>query len=280
MKKRISCKPEKKLKKILTKKEYYFSKCIEGGSMKEKRSIILFLVTIVLIVVFSNYSGSQEAVKKGSNPYDIDYDNPDKYLQPGKKTNIKKEYIDAIHQEMSVTGKTIDDLRVIFLWKELKFRKVYTAGKYVGKSSVNFIFKNGVLTGHHDDGLLLVSVFREYGFPSILVESAGIQWAYDYEAGKTGDFVGYVFVEVFVEGKWILMDSTSGRYVDNYDPLNPVIPMLRKVEQKGYYVMFKGLDTADYGIKSYGSLKKKMKAFAKTINGLKLKPPKYTIKSL
>jgi len=249
--------------------------------MKTKLNTAVVPVMILLVLcVCTAAAGSQDSSEKGPNSYGIDYDNPDKYLQPGEKTTIKKEYLDTIRQEMSVSGKTMDDLRVIFLWKQLKFRKMYAQGKLIGKSSVNSILKEGMLTGHHDDALLMVAVFREFGFPAVMVDAVGVQWAFDYKEGKTVTFVGHVYVEVFVEGKWILMDTTSNRYIEDYNPLDPVIPLPTKLEPKGFYVMLKGVDTAAYGIKSYGALKKKMKAYAKTIKGLTLTPPKYTIKNL
>lgn len=249
--------------------------------MKTKRNAVVVPVIMMLVIcVCAAAAGSQETGEKGTNLYGIDYDNPDKYLQPGKKTTIKAEYLEAIRQEMSVSGKTMDDLRVIFLWKQLKFQKMYAQGKFIGKSSVNSILKEGLLTGHHDDGLLMVAIFREFGFPAVMVEAVGLQWAYDYKKGKADMFLGHVYVEVFVEGKWILMDTTSNRYIEDYNPLDPVIPLPTKFAPTGFYVMFKGVDTTAYGIKSYGALKKKMKEYAKTIKGLTVTPPKYTIKNL
>lgn len=249
--------------------------------MKTRQNTVVVSVIVILVLcVFTAAAGSQETGDKESNPFGIDYDNPDKYLQPGKKTTIKKEYLETIRQEMSVSGKTMDDIRVIFLWKQLKFRKMYAQGKFIGKSNVNSILKEGVLTGHHDDGLLMVAVFREFGFPAVMVDAVGVQWAFGYKKGETEMFLGHVYVEVFVEGKWILLDTTSNRYIENYSPLDPVIPLPTKFEPKGFYVMLKGVDTAAYGIKSYGALKKKMKAYAKIIKELTLTPPKYTIKNL
>lgn len=245
---------------------------------KRFRLVVLTVIVFLIIFVLPAISASQESGKEGSNIFNIDYDKPEKYLKLGKMTKIEISYLDAIRQEISVTGKTIDDLRVIFLWKQLKFRKAYAAGKFVGKSTVNSLYEQGVLTGHHDDGIVLVSILREFGFPAVMVDAAGIQWSHDYTAGKTTEFLGHVYVEVFVEGKWILMDTTSGRYIENYNPLDPVIPLPIRLEPKGFYVMFKGIDTADYGVKSYKSLKKKMKAHAKIISGLKITPPKYIIK--
>jgi len=59
--------------------------------------------------------------------------------------------------------------------------------------------------------------------------------------------VGHVFVEVFVTGQWVLVDSTNNWYVaTGYDPANPVIPLRGGVagstaETSGFYVLRMGI---------------------------------------
>jgi len=62
-----------------------------------------------------------------------------------------------------------------------------------------------------------------------------------------GPYVGHVFVEVFVAGQWVLVDSTNNWYVaTGYDPANPVIPLRGGVagstaETSGFYVLRMGI---------------------------------------
>jgi hypothetical protein len=41
-----------------------------------------------------------------------------------------------------------------------------------------------------------------------MVDAAGIQWAFDYADRRVQSFSGHVFVEVYVNKKWILINST------------------------------------------------------------------------
>jgi hypothetical protein len=137
-----------------------------------------------------------------------------------------------------------------------------------------------VLSGCHDHGLVLVSILRKYGFPAIMVDTAGIQWALDYNENKQNGFKGHVFIEVYVRNKWILINSTSGKYVQNYEPLNPVITMPDTAESKGYYALFKGLDPAGYGIRDKEQLTENLNLFASRINSIELSFPQYKINML
>lgn len=168
----------------------------------------------------------------------------------------------------------------IFNWKGSQFDKYAAGGKYVGKMSVNGLLKQKALSGCHDHGLILVSVLRAYGFPAIMVDSAGIQWAQAYNQGTQNGLSGHIFVEVYTEDKWILIDSTSGEYVEAYDPCNPVIPITKPIESLGYYAILKGLDPAGYGVNSLEALKSTMIDFAGRISQMEIVFPPYEVKEL
>ena len=143
------------------------------------------------------------------------------------------------------------------------------------------ILDERTLTGCHDHGLLLASLLRMYGVPAIMVDATGIGWALRYTDEVTY-FSGHVFVEAFLGGQWMLFDSTSGAYIAEYDQSNPVIPLTTPAEPRGYYVMYKGLDPADYGITAIHQLNATQVRFAQILKeeiGV-LEFPKYVIDQL
>ncbi|SHJ31687.1 transglutaminase domain-containing protein [Desulfofundulus thermosubterraneus] len=145
------------------------------------------------------------------------------------------------------------DIKTILNWKNKNFHTVPAGGKYVGKITVNEIIQKKQLSGCHDHALLVGSILRKYGFPVVMVDATGIQFSLDYPK-KTKSFSGHVFLEVYIDDKWILLDPTSGKYITNYNPFNPIIPIKLGQEYKGYYVMLKGLDPDDYGINNIQQL--------------------------
>lgn len=210
----------------------------------------------------------------------IDYDNPELYLKSGTQSSLNERYSNEIGTQLSIENNNMKAVAEIFLWKHDYFRTYSAGGKLVGKTTVNQIMEEKMLSGCHDHGLVLVSVFRKYGFPAIMVDTAGIQWALDYSTGERGSFTGHVFVEVYVDNNWILVNSTSGEYVENYDPSNPVIPMTNPDEDKGYFALLKGLDPEGYGITSIQQLKEHMAVFAAGVKSENIHFPKYEVKKL
>ncbi|MDZ7794859.1 MAG: hypothetical protein U5P10_14565 [Spirochaetia bacterium] len=80
---------------------------------------------------------------------------------------------------------------------------------------------------------------------------------------------GHVYVEAYVAGSWVLLDSTNSRYVVDYDYTDPVINEFENendLEHLGKYVMFKGLDSNSYGIEKHEDLISYLIAYAEYLN--------------
>jgi len=212
--------------------------------------------------------------------YDIDYSNPELYLKSGNQSTLNEKYSSEINTQLSIENVDMEALAEIFRWKNGYFDSYAGGGILIGQTTINQLMEVKELSGCHDHGLVLASIYRHFGFPTIMVDTAGIQWAYDYVEGHSG-FLGHVFVEVYVNNNWILIDSTSGEYVEDYDPCNPVIPMTNSMESKGYFVLLKGLDPEEYGITSQGDfLGEKMIEFALNVESIDMQFPEYRIKNL
>ena len=210
----------------------------------------------------------------------INYGNPGMYLTSGIQSNLNEKYFDDINTQIRMGNNDLENIGAIFKWKQSHFKTYAAAGKFIGKITVNQIIEEMALSGCHDHGLVLVSILRKYKLPAIMVDTAGIQWALDYTEGKRDGVRGHVFIEVYVKDRWILINSTSGEYVENYDPCNPVIPMTDSVESKGYYVLFKGLDPERYGINSNDALTESLKVFAGKVTTIEMSSPPYKVKRL
>ena len=92
------------------------------------------------------------------------------------------------------------------------------------------------------------------------MNAASIQWAKKYRENLSEGFRGHTFLEIYVEGKWILLDSTSGHYIEDYDFNDPVLHIHKK--RGGFFVYQKGLDQWSMGVKGIEDNEKIMKEFA------------------
>jgi hypothetical protein len=212
--------------------------------------------------------------------HSIDYSNPDLYLKSGNQSELNLQNLLQIQGQVPIANHDLSAIAAIFKWKNSSFKSYAAGGVNVGKMTANQLMETKQLSGCHDHGLLLVSVLRKFGFPAVMVDAAGVQWALNYNKGIVKGFSGHIFVEIYSGNKWILVNSTSGEYTAEYNPADPVIPMKNPDEKIGYYVLFKGLDPEDYGITNIDKLNGYMKSFAEKIYSVDLTAPSYKIQQL
>lgn len=222
-----------------------------GISSRSSLSVAAHLVGLCVILclasVWPTCAQPLPPARLETNAWQIDYSHPEKYLAAGTQTALTSHDWATIEPELQLAPVDLASLKQLFLWKSKWFKSVNGGGRFVGRHNMQDLLRDRRLTGCHDHGLVVVSVLRHCGVPSVFVDATGIEWALDYPE-KTKSFRGHVFVEIYLNKAWMLLDSVSGEYISNYSPLNPLIPLKKRDDLKGFYVMFKGLDPADYGI--------------------------------
>jgi len=175
--------------------------------------------------------------------FGINYNNPGEYLIPGEQSNLTDYYRKQIRDTLGNPEDSIAYILKVCKWIEQNFTFENAGGGMIGKPTVNELFESKTFYGCHSHALLVSSILREFGFPAVMIETADVQWAYDYHAGRTDSFAGHVMSEILVEGKWILLDN-DGSYVEEYDPVDPFIST--RFPSRGLFVIAKGIDTWDY----------------------------------
>ena len=232
-----------------------------------KKKALLYL-SFSFIICITNYSQDIIGI------YDIntiDYSNPEKFLNPGKQSDLKDKYLDEIKSVVGdMNKKDMTGIAKIFAWYQRYFTTETAGGAMIAQYTINDLYENRKIYGCHSASLILASVLREFGYPAILIDTSSIDWAYKYNSGTADGMVGHVMTEVFVEGRWILLD-TSGKYITNYNPKILFIPPEHKDEgpsPKGLFVMRKGIDHWSYGVTKPEDVEKLMKAFAKEVKNV------------
>jgi hypothetical protein len=83
--------------------------------------------------------------------------------------------------------------------------------------------------------LVFANLARACGIPAVYVKSSRHDWIRGFVAtGETGSFAGHVWLEVFVDGKWRLVDAQGMRIFDDYDPADPELPGGLLAYEKGW----------------------------------------------
>jgi transglutaminase-like putative cysteine protease len=92
------------------------------------------------------------------------------------------------------------------------------------------ILASGFATGCTDYALAALPLLRRKGVPAVYVEAFRKDWL-DGEA----PFGGHVFVEAFVDGRWIILNPAAGVEAPRYDE---------------HVVVARGADSWDIGLKN------------------------------
>jgi hypothetical protein len=201
--------------------------------------------------------------------FGIDYAHPELYLQQGEQSRISDP---SVLDSLRADRQSLGQLRDIYLWLKSEFTAYAAGGKTIGVVTVDQLLTDRQLGGCHDHGLVYAAVARELGYPAVMARTVSIAWVGQFQAGEQGPHVGHVFVEVFINDRWILIDSTNGWYLtEGYDPADPVIPLQGNIagsneEIYGFYVERKGIDTWDFGIHSPDESTQAMDEFAQEIS--------------
>ena len=218
---------------------------------EEKLSLILFSAPCVV----------QTSPSKTFPAKNVDHSDPRIFSNPTLQTRLAADIVEILNQKFP-GDNSIEKIGKVYSWVKANFEKYRGAGKMVAKQSAQQIYKSRKLSGCNDWGLLQTSILRSLKFPVVFMNAANVTWAKEYRKNPSNPpgFSGHTFLEIFVRGKWILVDSTTGQYIENYDYNDPILHIHKK--RGGYFVYQKGLDQWSMGVKSIEDNEEIMKDFA------------------
>jgi len=195
--------------------------------------------------------------------FGIDYDSPSKYLIPGEQSDLNNTYVEEIRTAIGTPAENINGVLSICHWVNQNFGWENAGGSMIGKKTANELFETKTLYGCHSAALIISSIIREFGFPAVMIETASVQWGYDYADDNDQSFIGHVMSEIFVDSSWILLDN-NGSYVSDYEHLNAFIPT-NNTQVKSLFTLAKGTDIWDYGVRDESDTHSMMIEFSENI---------------
>jgi hypothetical protein len=245
---------------------------IKNFSKKRTNYIILLLS----LSFFSHSSGASASMFIKSQPEkaslidhniqhlgfpvkDVDHSDPWVFARPTPQTQLSQEIIEELNL-LFPGDNTIEKIGEVYSWVRGNFDKYRGGGRMVAKQSAQQLFNGRKLSGCNDWGLLQTAILRSLKYPVVFMNAVNIQWAKEYRKNISKGFSGHTFLEIYVKGRWILMDPTSGHYIEDYDFSDPVLHIHKK--RGGFFVYQKGLDQWSMGVKSIENNEKIMIEFA------------------
>lgn len=169
----------------------------------------------------------------GRTPETIDYAHPERYLE------IPKSAGDAAHvRKLAGPLKAPDaeqTLRRIHAFIADRVPHVPYGVWEADAHDFDELVQGFDHRGCASHALVFCNLARACGLPAVYVKSSSHEWIRKYVAtGETGNFAGHVFLEVYLKGKWKLLDAQGMRIWDDYDGANPELPGGFLASEKGW----------------------------------------------
>lgn len=161
----------------------------------------------------------------------VDHAKPDACLALpptlGKKATIEKIAAEA---KAATPRKS---LAAIWAWIDSHLK--YDANAAYAWRDVDKLLADGTYGGCADHAELFGAIARGCGIPTIWVKTMDCAWIRNYvrDHDENRTWSGHVFLEVFLEGKWRLLDATQGEIYDAYEPKQRLLPGDRWAYDKG-----------------------------------------------
>ena len=162
-----------------------------------------------------------------------------KYLMNNNQSSVNDEIRNFCKNIPDINS--IDDLKIIDKIFFEYFSRDTSTPKF--SRSVIDIFNSKTFSGCSDIGMMMATILREKGIPTVYVETANVDWLNKEINNLPGHEVmqGHIFLEILLGEKWYLYDPTFHVIYDNYDSSNNNYP-------RRYYTFAKGENANSLGV--------------------------------
>jgi len=132
------------------------------------------------------------------------------------------------------------------------------------------LFQAGVLGGCSDFALVQSVLFRALNIPARLVVTADVEWMEKYKGNNLYMTRGHVFIEVYLENRWYLVDTAYRSIYLDYQ-------MFQKSYPRNLFFCFRGTDYWEIGIKSVDDVDRLLRPIALSYDPLQYHNPGYSM---
>lgn len=160
----------------------------------------------------------------------VDYSKPSEYLvipeSLGNRTAI-------LTQASRLKGDTErDTIANVLAWMQQNLR--YDGKKAYQWRNYDDVVRENAYGGCADEGIVCGVLLKGAGIPTVWVKTMDVAWIWDFKKGRRfAAWSGHVFLEVYVNGKWSLLDPGGQRLYEGYSPKMRILPGQRFAYDKG-----------------------------------------------
>lgn len=161
----------------------------------------------------------------------IDYASPKKYVVIADDLGDR----DAIANQAK-SLKAADDRKTlanILRWMESQL--TYDAHRAYEWRNFDTVVSQQCYGGCADQAIVCGVLLQSAGIPTVWVKTMDVDWIWDFKKKRPfNSWSGHVFLEIHLDGKWVLLDPGASRIYVDYSPQSRILPGNRFAYHKGY----------------------------------------------
>jgi transglutaminase-like putative cysteine protease len=151
----------------------------------------------------------------------------------------------------------------VFVDKNLPLDRWYNDLSF--SKTVDELLERGKLGSCSDFALVQIALFRALGIPSRMVITANVNWIHQFRRDRLSMTEGHCFIEVYLEDRWFLFDSTFRWLYSMYDETLTSYP-------HGEVFCARGKDFWDMGVRTNKDFDTLLRGLATNFGGIYHEP--------
>lgn len=160
----------------------------------------------------------------------IDYGNPAQYLA----------WPDSLGDRAAILGQasqlkadaSLETIRNVLTWMERNLK--YDGRKANAWHNYDDVVRAKTYGGCAEQGIVCGVLLKGAGIPTVWVKTMDVNWIWDFKKGRPfQSWSGHVFLEVWVNQRWMLLDPGAKLLYQNYQPQARILPGNRFAYDKG-----------------------------------------------
>ena len=160
----------------------------------------------------------------------VDYSAPAKYLEIASSLG-NRDHI--VSQARELKGNSdIVTIRNVLNWMDRNLK--YDPDRAYSWHSFDDAIREKTYGGCADQGIVCGVLLKGAGIPVIWVKTMDVPWIWDFKKGrKFESWSGHVFLEVYIDEKWMLLNPGAKLIYTDYSPKSCILPGNRFAYHKG-----------------------------------------------
>ncbi len=160
----------------------------------------------------------------------IDYASPTNYLVIEDSLGDRDEM-----EKLANSLKTEDDRKTlanILRWMDAHLK--YDGDRAYEWRNFDSVVSQQCYGGCADQAIVCGVLLKSAGIPALWVKTMDVDWIWDFKRKRPfTSWSGHVFLEIHLDGKWVLLDPGASRIYVDYSPDSRILPGNRFAYHKG-----------------------------------------------